>query len=73
MILPLLLANFGLAAFTNWCGYIHRSQNSSVCLFSISNTQTCGGQSTEVRCVGVPSFAGHISLGVVLNATLADL
>lgn len=58
MILPLLLANFGLAAFTNRCGNIHRSQNSSVCLFRASSTQTCGEQSSELRYVGVPSFAG---------------
>lgn len=55
MILPLLLANFGLAAFTNRCRTIHRSPNSSVCTFGVASTQTCGGQSSELRCVGVPS------------------
>lgn len=58
MILPLLLANFGLAAFTNRCRNIHRSQNSSVCILGVSSTQSCGGQSRELRCVGVPSFVG---------------
>lgn len=58
MILPLLLANFGLAAFTNRCRNIHRSQNSSVCFLGVSSTQSCGGQGRELRCAGVPSFAG---------------
>lgn len=56
MILPLLLANFGLAAFTNRCWYVHRSQNSQVCLFGVSNTQICRAESGELRCVSVPAF-----------------
>lgn len=33
MILPLLLANFGVAAFTNRCWHVPRSQNSPMSLF----------------------------------------
>lgn len=67
MILPLLPANFGLAAFTNRCWHIHRSQNSSVCLFGVSNTQTCGVESSELRCVSVLSFAVYAGLSHVIR------
>lgn len=69
MILPLLLANFGLAAFTNRCRTIHRSPKFlGVHLWGCQHPN-CGGQSSELRCVGVPS---HI-IRCGLKCTLAGL
>lgn len=68
MILPLLPANFGLAAFTNRWWHVHRSQHSSLFLFGVSNTQTCGAESNELRCVSFPSLA--VSAGMSHNTRL---